>query len=159
MIAAMSMLLTPDGAAALAQELERLRHERDVEFAARLSEIRAFGELGSNDDYLQIKEEEAVVDARVRQLESVLNAARVIDGAQGSGDLVEIGSRVEVENLASGDVRTHELAGGFEQLGPGQISANSPVGQALLGRRAGDAVTVELPTGRSVRLRVLGIQR
>jgi transcription elongation factor GreA len=150
-------LLTEAGADALARELARLRHQLDVEFADRLSETRAFGELGNNDDYLQIKEEEAVVEARVRRLESVLDSAQIVDGAEQAEDLVGIGSLVEIEDLATGAIRELGLTGGFEP-GAGTISANSPVGQALLGKRAGDELVVKLPTGRSVRLRILATQ-
>ncbi len=154
---AVRTLLTRDGADRLAAELARLRHQLDVEFAARLSETRAFGELHNNDDYLQSKEEGAVVEARIRQLEAVLGSAEIVDDPKHAGDAATVGSRVEVEDLATGVVRRHELAGGFESYGPGRISANAPVGQALIGRRPGDEVTVELPTGRSLILRVLTV--
>jgi transcription elongation GreA/GreB family factor len=152
-------LLTRAGAETLAAEVARLRHELDVEFAARLRTTRAFGAPNNNDEYLQIKEEEAIVEARVRQLEAVLGAAQIVDETVDADDMVTIGSLVEVEDLASGVVREHKLAGGFESYGRGHVSANSPVGRALLARRPGDEVTVELPTGRSLRLRVLAVNR
>jgi transcription elongation factor GreA len=147
-------LLTKAGAEALAQELARLRHQLDVEFATRLSETRAFGELGNNDDYLQIKEEEAVVAARARRLETVLASAQIVDRSDQAEDTVGIGSLVEIEDLRAGTVRELTLTGGFE-AGVGTISANSPVGHALLGKRPGDELAVKLPGGRSVRLRVI----
>lgn len=156
--AATRALLTRAGERALRAELERLRHQYDVEFSARLKEARGFGEAVDNDDYLQIKEEEAVLGSRIRQLEALLDFAEVVDEGDSREGVVAIGSVVEVENLATGKVREHRLTGGFESLGPTEISVNSPVGQALLGRAAGDEATVELPGGRSVTLAVRSVR-
>lgn len=147
-------ILTREGERGLREELERLRRRLEGEFTERLREARDSGASAENGEYLQVKEEEAVIASRVRQLESLLELATVVDEDGGTPDIVAIGSHVEVENLASGRVRRHRLTGGFEPLEPDDISVNSPVGKALLGRAAGDKVKVELPDGRSVELRV-----
>lgn len=138
-------------------ELARLRQRLDGEFTDRLREARGFGASHENDEYLQIKEEEAVLAARMRQLESLLDSAKVVDeGSAGSG-VVAIGSRVEVKNARSGAVRKHRITGGFEPVEPGDVSANSPVGQALLSRSVGEAVEVELPSGRTAKLEIVAV--
>lgn len=151
-------ILTREGERALREELGRLRRRLEGEFAERLREARDAGSGPENDEYLQVKEEEAVIASRARQLESLLELATIVDEDGGIPDIVAIGSWVEVENLSSGRTRRHRLTGGFEPLEPDDISVNSPVGQALLGRAAGDEVEVELPGGRAVTLRVRRIE-
>ena len=151
------VILTREGERALRAELERLRLSLNGEFTDRLREARGFGASGENDDYLQIKEEEAVLASRVRQLESLLGTAEIVDEASGGPGVVAIGSVVEVRNAGSGTVRKHRITGGFEPVEPGDVSANSPVGQALLGRAPGDAVEVELPNDRTATLEVVAV--
>lgn len=139
-------------------ELERLRRRLDGEFIDRLREARGFGASHENDEYLQIKEEEAVVASRMRQLESLLNTAEIVEGDSAGRGIVAIGSLVEVKNLGSAAVRKHRITGGFEPVEPGDVSANSPVGQALLGRTPGERVEVELPNGRTVAFEVVAVE-
>jgi transcription elongation GreA/GreB family factor len=151
-------LLTREGRESLRRELARLRQELELEFPRRLREARAFGESHSNDDYLQIKEEEAVVASRLRQLEAVLASAKVVDDSPATDGRIRIGSTVELEDLASGRTSEHVLTGAHEQLATSDISASSPIGQALLGRMAGDEVTVELPSARTAELKVRDVR-
>jgi transcription elongation factor GreA len=153
------IILTRYGESAMRAELDRLRQSLDGEFSDRLREARGFGGSYENDEYLQIKEEEAVLVSRIHRLESLLESAEIVDEDAGVPDVVAIGSVVEVKSLESGEVREHRLTGGFGLSEPGEISANSPVGQALLGRAPGDNVTVELPHGRSTGFKILAIKR
>jgi transcription elongation factor GreA len=152
------VILTPEGVSAMRTELERLRRRLDGEFTDRLREARGFGPSHENDEYLQIKEEEAVLASRMRQLESLLGSAEVVDGSSAGGGVVAIGSLVEVRKLRSGTVRKHRVTGGFEPAEPGDVSANSPVGQALLGRSPGERVEVELPSGRTSTFEVVAVE-
>jgi transcription elongation factor GreA len=124
----------------------------------RLRDAREAGAAQENDEYLQIKEEEAVIASRLGQLEALLRAAEIVEEGEGGSDQAVIGSLVEVEDRASNRVRRHRLSGGFEPMDPGDISVNSPVGQALLGRKVGEAVAVELPGGRTTELLLRGIE-
>jgi transcription elongation factor GreA len=151
-------LITREGERALSGELARLRQQLGVEFPQRLREALSFGEAQKNDDYLQAKEEEAVVASRLRQLETVLAAAEVVEAPQRTDGRVTVGSTVQVEDLASGRTSEHLLAGTHERLAPTDVSANSPIGQALLGREAEDEVSVDLPSGRSVDLRISSVR-
>ena len=152
------VILTREGELAMRAELERMRERLDGEFTARLREARGFGGSHDNDEYLQIKEEEAILASRIRQLESLLDSAEVVDDTSATGGAAAIGSLVEVKNTGSGRVREHRITGGFEPVEAGDVSANSPVGQALLGRSPGEQVEVELPNGRTAVLEVVAVR-
>jgi transcription elongation factor GreA len=151
-------ILSRDGERALRTELDRLRHQLEVEFAARLREARAFGQSSENDDYLQIKEEEAVLASRIARLGALLETATVVNPTRRSSDSVTLGSVIEVEDLDSGAITEHRVSGGFEELSPGAISATSPLGSALIGRAVGEEVEARLPGGRTRRLRIRAIR-
>jgi transcription elongation factor GreA len=151
-------LLTRQGEQSVRGEVARLRHQLEVEMMERLRDAREAGAPQENDEYLQIKEEEAVIASRLGQLEALLRAAEIVEEGEGGSDRAVIGSRIEVEDRASHRVRRHRLSGGFEPMEPGDISVNSPVGQALLGRKVGEHVAVELPGGRTTELVLRGIE-
>lgn len=150
-------ILTREGEETMRAELDRLRRQLNGEFTERLREARGFGASYENDEYLQIKEEEAVLASRIRQLEGLLESARIVDEESASG-VVAIGSLAEVKDLRSGRVRKHRITGGFEPAEVGDVSAISPVGQALLGRSPGERVEVELPNGRTVAFEVVAVE-
>lgn len=151
------VVLTSEGERVMRGELERLRQRLEGEFTERLREARGFGGSHENDEYLQIKEEEAVVASRIRQLEGLLHAAEIVGEESGGEGVVAIGSVVEVRNTESGAVRKHRISGSFAPAEPGEVSANSPVGEALLGRAPGETVEVELPNDRTARLEVVAV--
>lgn len=152
------VIITREGERQMSATLSRLRHQLEVDFPARLREARAFGEIDENDDYLQIKEEEAVLAARVERLQALLNSSTVVNGRYRAPGTVTIGSVVELEDLASGKRREHHVTGGYEPQGPNDVSANSPVGQALLGRVIGDEVAVQLSDGRERTLKISAVR-
>lgn len=151
-------ILTRDGERALREELERLRAEANGELVERLREARDLGSSGDNDEYLQIQEEEAVLASRIRRLESLLDSAVIMEETPGATGMVAIGSLVDVKSKRSGKVRELRLTGGFDLSGPDDVSVNSPVGQALLGRTVGETVTVELPNGRTTKLEIVAVR-
>lgn len=150
-------IVTRAGENALRATLMRLRHQLDVEFAERLKQAHAFGETSGNDDYLQILEEEAVLAYRVSRLETLLDCATVVDHSVGTEGAVAIGTTVEVEDLASGMLSEHRLGGDYEPSSA-DVSVSSPVGQALIGRAAGDDVDVKLPNGRVRKLKIVAVR-
>ena len=151
-------LLSRDGERALRDELTRLRRQLEVDFSERLKEARGFGESHENDDYLQIKEEESVLTSRIQRLQELLDSAGIVDESAPARGVVSVGVVVELSDLASGRVRKHRLVGGFESTKADDMSVNSPIGQALLGRRRGDEVTVQLPGDRSAVLEIVGVR-
>jgi transcription elongation factor GreA len=150
-------IITPDGERALREELDRLRVELEVDYPQRLRQAREFGEGGNNDDHLQIKEEEAVLRSRIARLEALLESATVAVGRPSDNGMIGIGAVVEVENSRSGRRATHRLIGSFAPQEAGDVSASSPVGQALLGRSVGDSVEVELPNGRTRKFKIVAV--
>jgi transcription elongation GreA/GreB family factor len=135
---AVDFTITREGEQALQVRVQRLRHQLDVEFAARLNEARGFGEIGGNDDYLQTLEERAVLASRLARLQKLLNTATVVDQRSATSETVAVGSVVEVEDLAAGVVHEHRLVGDYESLTPGRAarSRSGPsAGRSSLGPR------------------------
>jgi transcription elongation factor GreA len=156
------ILITPETERYLRADLDRLRHELDVVFAARIRDARSTGDGSSGDDHLQIREEEAVVRAEVSRIEALLASAVVVEQQDGADGSAVIGSLVEVRDADSGTTYRHLITGDFDRGGAAEeeirpVSASSPVGQALLGLDAGAEVEVELPNGRVRRLEVVAV--
>lgn len=139
---------------ALQRERDKLRDEKLHQFPERLRLVREYGDSANNDEHLAIREEEAVVDARLRQLEGILSRAKVVGSAE-SDDTIAIGSSVTVLDIGSGESIDYVIDSAHAPFAPRAVSAVSPVGRALLGRRLGEVVTVLLP--RKERTRELEI--
>ena len=140
--------------AALERERDELRDEKLRQFSERLRVAREYGDAASNDEHLAIREEEAVLDARLRRIEDILSRAKVV-AAPESDDRVAIGSSVTVLDSDSGEPIDYVIESAHAPAKPRAVSVVSPVGRALLGRSTGDIVTVSLP--RNGRTRVLEI--
>jgi transcription elongation GreA/GreB family factor len=151
-------IITTEHERALQAELDGLRRRLEVEFAERLREARRFGSAGANDDYLQIKEEEAVLAAGMVHISMLLETALVVDPAEVADGVVTLGSVVEVRDPESGQRQKLRLISGHEPLSGGVASAGSPVGQALMGRGPGHAVEIALPNGARRRLEILAVE-
>ena len=131
---------------ALERDLESLRAQQR-EIPARLRVAREFGDTANNDEHLAIREEEAVLAARIAQLEGILLRAAVVehDGADGS---VTIGCNVSVVDIDTGQELEYVIGSAHGVISRGTVSPLSPVGRALLGRRVGERVSVQLPHAR-----------
>jgi transcription elongation factor GreA len=152
-----SSIITRDGERVLRAELKRLRRELEGDLADRLREARAFGAPVGNDDYLQIQEEEIILAVRAARLDELLERAQVIDSGSLDGRAA-VGTIVEVKNSDNGELMEHELVGGYEAPRAKTASAASPIGQALIGREAGEIVVVHLPKGGRQRLEIVGVR-
>jgi transcription elongation factor GreA len=142
---------------ALQHELVKLRQEK-AQFAEHLRLVREFGDTTNNDEYLAIREEEAVVDARLDRLEDILGRACVVGPAE-SADIIAIGSLVTVLDRGAGEPFDYVIDSAHAPVVPGAVSAVSPVGKALLGRKAGEVVTVQLPRkGRTRELEIVAVR-
>jgi transcription elongation factor GreA len=157
-MATATILITGEGRDELELRLEDLRAARLLEYSKRLRDARAHGEAAVNDEYLAILEDEAVIDSQIARLEELLARARVVDGHEAAAGEVAIGATVAVEDEVKGTVERFRIAGSLAPTNAGTVTAGSPIGEALIGRRAGDRVTVELPDGRVRDLRVLAIE-
>lgn len=141
------VLLTAEGIENLRREWEYLVNVRRPALARILRRAIQQGDLSENADYIAAKEEQAFLEGRIQQIETMLRNAVLIE-ANGPAGVVDLGSQVTV--LEEGQ-ETPEV---FRIVGPaeadplnGKVSHESPLGQALLGCRAGDVVTVDAPAG------------
>lgn len=141
-------LITPEGLARLSEELERLRTAGRQAITERIRTSRATdADASANADYHAAREEQALLEARIERLERQLEAARVAEPDAANG-IVDLGELVRLRDLETGKRLQYELVGTFEaDPTAGRISAESPLGRALLGRRRGDVAVVEAPSG------------
>jgi transcription elongation factor GreA len=148
--------LTSEGAAKLRSELEQLRGPKRTEMAERLRRAVRQGDLSENADYIMAKEAQAFLEGRIQELELLLREAVVVDPSPAS-DQVQIGSTVVVVE-DGGDPETFTVVGVKEaKPSEGRISHESPIGQALLGKRLGEVAEAVTPGG-SIRLKILEIR-
>ncbi|MQC24583.1 MAG: transcription elongation factor GreA [Chloroflexi bacterium] len=147
--------LTPAGADKLREELKQLVEVQRVTLAERLRDAIRMGDLSENADYIAAKEDQAFLEGRILELEATLRDATVIKGdAVGRNGLVGIGSKVTVLEDGSA-AETYTLVGSAEaDPRKGLISNQSPIGMALLGKRAGDTVKAKMPDGGTLSLKI-----
>lgn len=154
------VVLTREGYQLKTRELEEYRRILHEEIPQRIKAAKDHGgELRENKEFLDIQTEKEFYEAEVRQLEELLDHAKIIDEASISTKTVSLGSRVTIKELKSNEQMTLELVGQAEvNLEENKISTDSPLGKALLGRRRGDEFELDAPAGTR-HYRVLGIQR
>ena len=144
--------LTKEGLEKLENELEELKGVKRKEVAEKIKVALSFGDLSENSEYDEAKNEQAIVEARIADIEVMLKNVRVIDESELSGENVHIGSKVEVRVVDPGtgtsSVVNYKMVGSNEaDPANGCISDESAVGKALLDHGIGDKVTVEVPAG------------
>ncbi len=128
------------------------------EIAERIKQAKEFGDLMENSEYEDAKNEQAFTEGRILTLEGLLRNAKVIDNHDVRSDVVTIGSTVRLVDDA-GEELTYTIVGSAEaDPAHDRISNESPVGRALLGRRKGETVTVEVPAG-TIRYTIKAIKR
>ena len=151
-------LMTAAGLDELRTELERLRQQTRNHVEQRLREARPYGEGSNNDEYHDVREEQMVLEARLAALEDTIDRAVVVDAEHARRGTAVIGATVTIEDLESGLTSRHRLCGAHQTLTPDAISAASPMGQALMGARAGAVAKVDLPDGRSRSVRLVAVR-
>ena len=141
--------MTPQGQEKLREELERLRRVEMPQVVKDIATAREHGDLSENAEYHAAKERQGMIHARTKYIEDVLSRAEVIDPAKLSGDKVKFGAKVLLLNLDTDEEVTYQLVGPEESdLKQGRISVSSPLARGLIGRQAGDEVTIKLPSGQ-----------
>ncbi len=141
--------LTMEGYEALKSELERLKRvERPANILA-IEEARAHGDLSENAEYAAAKDRQSFLEGRISELEYKLAAAEIIDTSNLSKEKAVFGSRVVLENIETGEDVEYQLVGSEESnVEAGRISITSPLGKALIGKKPGDELTIQVPGGR-----------
>lgn len=153
------VVLTLKGLKKIEEELEQLKTVRRKEVAERIKQAIAFGDISENSEYDEAKNEQAQVEERIMKLEGMLKKARVIDEDDINLDQVSIGTTVQVKDMEFDEIVEYTIVGSAEadpyEL---KISNESPVGRALLGKKIGDVVEVQIPDG-TTKYKVLNIEK
>jgi len=152
-------LLTAEGLAEMEKELEELKSTKRKEITEKIKVARSFGDLSENSEYDEAKNEQAMVEARIAQLEAMLKNVKVIDSTEINNEIVNVGSKIKVFDVDFDEEVYYHIVGSTE-ADPlnGYISDESPVGRALLGHGIGEEVSVETPAGISV-YKILEIEK
>ncbi len=140
------VILTPEGLEKLKEELEALSTVRRREVAERIKEAREFGDISENSEYDDAKNEQAMLETRILQLEENLRSALVVAPEDVDTSAVQVGNAVTVK-FDDGKRQTFTIVGSAEADPPRKLSNVSPVGKALMGKKKGNEVTINLPNG------------
>jgi len=153
------VILTPEGLEKLKAELEELTTTKRREVAERIKDAREYGDISENSEYDDAKNEQAMLESRIANLEEKLRSAIVVDASELSTDVVQVGSQVKVKDGDSGKSETYTIVGSAE-ANPAEkkLSNESPVGRALIGHKAKETVTVQLPNGKARKLTIQKIE-
>ncbi len=142
-------ILTYEGLTKYEEELHNLKVVRRQEVAQKIKEAREQGDLSENAEYDAAKDEQRDIEARIEELENILKNAEVVDEDEVDLGTINIGCKVKVLDLELSEEVEYKIVGSTEADSlKGRISNESPVGKALIGHKAGDAVTVETPGGK-----------
>lgn len=152
-------ILTREGLKKLEEELEYLRTVKRKEITEKIKVALSYGDLSENSEYDEAKNEQAFVEGRIAQLENKLNNAEIVDEDELPKDIVSIGAHVKVKDYEFDEIVDFHIVGSAE-ADPIEykISNESPVGEALIGKKVGDIVEVQVPNGVS-KFEVLDIHR
>ncbi len=152
------VVVTASGLKALEDELEQLKTVRRKEVSEKIRVARSYGDLSENSEYDEAKNEQAIVEARIADLEVMLKNIVIIDESELVTDAVSLGSTVKVYDEEFEEELEYIIVGSTEaDLDLGKISDESPVGKALLGKKVGDVAEAVLPTGDTAKFRVISI--
>ncbi len=152
--------LTKEGFKALQEKLDYLKSTKREEISKKIGVAREFGDLSENSEYDAAKEEQAQVEAEIAEIENKLRFGKIINQKKVDTSSVNAGCFVKLKDLDFDDEFEYQIVGATESdPSKGLISNQSPVGQALLGKKVGETVQVILPQNNNttIRLKVLGI--
>jgi transcription elongation factor GreA len=148
--------LTAEGQKKLEEELHHLETIRRREVGERIKEAKEFGDISENSEYDDAKNEQALVETRIIEINQILAHATIIVSPK-KNDKVVLGSKVELQD-ADGGTHVYRVVGSAEaDPSADKISNESPVGQAIMGRKKGDSVPVTLPSGKTLAYAIVSI--
>jgi len=153
------VILTPEGYENLKQELELLRTDKRREIADRIRVAREFGEIAENAEYDDAKNEQAMLEHKIAQLEERLLHARVIDTNDVDTSVVSVGSVVRLRDVDAKETVEYFIVGSAE-ANPAErkLSNESPVGRAIIGKKKGETVEVLTPRGSKLKFKIMEIK-
>src|SRR3989338_6869818 len=143
----MTIYLTPEWKIKLEKELKELTAKRPL-MAQRIERAKELGDLSENAEYHDAKDEQGMLESRIREIESTLIQAQVVEKNTASGK-ISLGSKITIS--ANGAEKKYEIVG-INEAAPlsGRISSESPIGKAFLGHKEGDEVPINVPAGRMI---------
>ena len=149
--------MSAEGYKNLEKELEYLVTVRRAEVAQKLKEARSFGDLSENAEYDEAKNEQAILESRIQEMEATIANAVVVDESELSNDEVGVGSFVTLRDLELNEDMTLQIVGSTE-ADPinNKISEDAPIGIAALKKKVGDVIEVEAPVG-IIKMEILAI--
>ena len=150
---------TIEGYQALVDELAYLKGEKTEEVKRNLAEARSFGDLSENSEYDEAKNEQAKVAARIAELEELIASAEIIDESELKADIINLGSTITLFDCDMEEEIEYSIVG-TNEADPmkGRISDRSPIGSAMMGKRAGETVEVTTPGGE-IKFKILKVER
>lgn len=154
------VVVTASGLRALEEELEQLKTVRRKEVSEKIRVARSYGDLSENSEYDEAKNEQAIVEARIADLEVMLKNVVILDENELGTDTVSLGATVKVYDEEFEEELEYVIVGSTEaDIDLGKISDESPVGKALIGKKIGEVAEAVLPSGDTAKFRVLSISR
>ncbi len=152
------VVVTASGLKALEEELEMLKTVRRKEVSEKIRVARSYGDLSENSEYDEAKNEQAIVEARIADLEVMLKNVVILDESELASDTVSLGSAVKLYDEEFEEELEYTIVGSTEaDIDLGKISDESPVGKALLGKKVGDVAEAVLPSGDIAKFKVISI--
>ncbi len=152
-------ILTAEGLKNLEEKLEMLKSVRRLEVAERIKQAISFGDISENSEYEDAKNEQAFIEGEIITLDKMVRTAKVIDDDEIKTDIVTLGSTVKLKDIAMKEIWECIVVGSAE-ADPleNKISNESPVGAAIIGRKAGETVEVSVPDGK-LKYKIMSIKR
>lgn len=142
------VLLTSEGLEKLREEIEHLSNVKRREVAERIKQAREFGDITENSEYDDAKNEQAMLEHRIALLEERLRNAKVIESGDTARGVVGLGTRVKIKDMDANETLEYIIVGSAEADPIAKkLSNESPVGQAIIGRKKGETVEVAAPRG------------
>ncbi|MCC4326382.1 transcription elongation factor GreA [Limosilactobacillus reuteri] len=149
--------MTLEGKKKLEDELEEYRLKRRPEVIKRIKIARSYGDLSENSEYESAKDEQAMVESRIAQIENMLQYAEIIDNEDVDKDEVSMGRTITIQELPDEEPEEYQIVGESES-DPfnGKISNESPMAKGLLGHKVGEVVEVDVPNG-TIKLKIIKV--
>ena len=156
---AKEVILTAQGLEDLKARIEHLSTTRREEVAERIKEAREFGDISENSEYDDAKNEQAMLEKQIADLEDKLRSATVIDEGSVTSDVVSVGSTVHIKDQKTDKSVKYKIVGSAEaNPSENKLSNESPIGKALLGKKRGELVSVPVPRGPQRKLKITKIE-
>jgi len=138
--------ITEEGLEKIKRELDELKNVKRMEIAERIQEAKELGDLSENAEYVEAKNEQAFIEGRILEIETLLKQVTVIKEFKKKTDIVEVGSTIKIKS--DKETKEYSIVGSNEaDPGKGRISNESPIGQAFLGKKVGDIIDIKIPHG------------